>query len=197
MRFSLSHFVHVIFLSLLMAGCVQTPPRENFPDLRFSHLEPIRLNVNSIQIRNTFVSPRTTPNVEHLFPVKPSIAAVYWLEDRLKAVGGVDNLRATITKAGVTEVPLKRTEGLGRAFLVEQSERYDGEVEIILEIFAPDGTRRAMVTSRSTRTRTVSENSTLAQREEIWFKIVENMMKDLNTALEKQIQNHFQKWRSY
>ncbi|MEC8621660.1 MAG: hypothetical protein VXY05_00920 [Pseudomonadota bacterium] len=184
-----------LILFLISSGCVNTPPREIFPDLRYSHFKPISLAVNSVEIKVSYASPQQMPNVEHKFPVVPTKAASNWLKDRIRASGGTDSLLATVTKGSVVEVELPRTPGLKGAFFVDQSERYDGELEIVLEIIDPNGIRRAMVSSRAARSKTVAEDSTLSEREEIWFRITEAMMNDLNAALEKQISKHFLIWR--
>ena len=182
-------------LFFISSGCVNTPPREIFPDLRYSHFKPISLAVNSVEIKVSYVSPKQIPNVEHKFPIVPTKAASNWLEDRIRASGGTDSLLATVTRGSVVEVELPRTPGLKGAFLVDQSERYDGELEIVLEIIDSNGIRRAMVSSRAVRSKTVAEDSTLSEREEIWFRITEAMMNDLNAALERQISKHFVIWR--
>jgi len=195
MKIAVSRLVTCLCLVFLATACVQTPPGKSFPELRYSHLDPIGLAVNSVEVRTVYVSPGKAPNVEHEFPVKPAAAAERWVQDRIRARGGPDRLRATVTKGSVVEVPLKRTTGIRGAFTTDQSERYDGELELRLEIFAPNGTRRAMVSSRATRTRTVAEDVTLSEREDIWFRITEAMMNDLNRALEHQIAKHFTEWR--
>ena len=132
----------------LSSGCVNTPPREIFPNLRYSHFKPISLAVNSVEINVSYVSPKQIPNVEHKFPIVPTKAASNWLEDRIRASGGTDSLRATVTRGSVVEVELPRTPGLKGAFLVDQSERYDGELEIVLEIIDPNGRRRRIAYSQ-------------------------------------------------
>lgn len=69
------------------SGCVNAPPRDLFPDLRYSHLKPIGLAVNSVEIKISYVSPKQIPNVEHKFPIAPTKAASNWLEDRIRAEG--------------------------------------------------------------------------------------------------------------
>ena len=118
-------FSVALTLFFISSGCVNTPPREIFPDLRYSHFKPISLAVNSVEIKVSYVS-KQTPNVEHKFPIVPTKAASNWLEDRIRASGGIDSLRATVTKGSVVEVELPITPGLKGAFLVDQSERYDG-----------------------------------------------------------------------
>ena len=54
-----------------------------------------------------------------------------------------------------------------------------------------DGGRRAMVSSRAARSRTVPEDITLNDREKVWFELTEALMNDINASLERQIADNF------
>ncbi|MGA0315832.1 MAG: hypothetical protein ACO3MJ_10645, partial [Alphaproteobacteria bacterium] len=71
-------FLFLPILFLIFSGCVNAPPRDLFPDLRYSHLKPIGLAVNSVEIKISYVSPKQIPNVEHKFPIAPAKAASNW-----------------------------------------------------------------------------------------------------------------------
>jgi hypothetical protein len=175
----------------LLAGCETAPPRPQFPELTFGHLPPIRLNVADVQVVREYASPGQKPNVEQLFPVLPATVMERWAQDRLKPVGAEGVARAIIKEASVVEVPLPRTRGITGAFTTDQSERYDAVFEMTIEASSRDSGRRAMVSSRATRSRTVPEDITLNDREKVWFELTEAVMNDLNASLEKQIQDNF------
>jgi hypothetical protein len=177
---------------LALGACETTVPRSGFPEIGFAHLPPINVAVGRVDVVRAYAPPSKAPNVDHMFPVTPAATAERWARDRLKAVGGPGVLRAVIVNAAVVEVPLKQSGGLKGAFTTEQSERYDGEIEIRLEIETPGAT--ANVTSRAQRRRTVPENISLADREKIWFQMVEAMMIDLNESLERQARKNFAGW---
>lgn len=184
-----------VFVALViaagLAGCETPVPKPVFPDLTYGHLPPIRLKVARIEVVPAYVSPAKKPNVEHLFPVAPAVAAARWLRDRLQAVGGRGLVRATVLQGGVVEVPLEKTTGLRGVFTVDQSERYDAVLEVRIRIIREDGSEAAMVTSRAERSRTVAEDITPYAREKIWFAMTEAMLNDLNAQLERQIRTHF------
>ena len=180
-----------------LAGC-ETPVRApDFPQLTYAHLAPFRLAVGRVEVVVDYTSPAKAPNVEHLFPVHPAAAAERWAHDRLRAagptlgVGGGGLVRATVVNAAVVEVPLKRTTGLRGAFTIDQSERYDGLIEMRIELTAADGRHRASVTSRAERSRTVAENISIQDREKVWFEMTGAMMNDLNASLDRQIRKNF------
>ena len=180
-----------------LAGCETSVRAPDFPQLTYAHLTPFRLAVARVEVVVDYTSPAREPNVEHLFPVHPAAAAERWARDRLRAAGpalgsaGGGLVRATVVNAAVVEVPLKRTTGLRGAFTIDQSERYDGLIEMRIELTAADGRRRATVTSRAERSRTVPENISIQDREKVWFEMTEAMMNDLNASLERQIRKNF------
>lgn len=175
-----------------MAGCETTVPRSGFPELAYDHLAPLSLGVGRVDVVHEYRSPAELPNVEHLFPISPAETAERWARDRLRPVGGPGQVRATIVRASVVEVPLERRGGIRGTFTTEQSERYDAELEVRLDLEAEGAT--ASVSSRAERRRTVPENISLADREKVWFEMTEAMMNDINASLERQIRDNFGPW---
>jgi len=167
---------------------------KQFPDLRYTHLPTISLAVSRVEVVEQYQSSTVKPHIETEFPVLPVRAASQWVKDRLSAVGGTDIVRATVTKASVVEVPLKRSSGVRGAFTTDQSERYDATLAVKIEVFDSRGKQRGIVSSEATRSQTVSEDVSLADREQIWFRMTEAMMNDLNGSLEKQVREHFKQW---
>ena len=191
MNVSLPAVIFALVIAAGLAGCETPVPKPVFPDLTYGHLPQIRLKVARIEVVPAYVSPAKKPNVEHLFPVVPAVAAARWLRDRLRAVGGRGFVRATVLQGGVVEVPLEKTTGLTGLFTIDQSERYDAVLEVRIQIFREDGSEAAMVSSRAERSRTVAEDITPYAREKIWFAMTEAMLNDLNAQLERQIRTHF------
>lgn len=178
----------------LVAGCASNVERPAFPQISFSHLPPIKLDVARIDVENHYVSPDTKPNVEHLFPVSLAGTAMNWGRDRLKAVGSSGVARLTVDRASVVEVPLKRTTGLQGLFTTDQAERYDGVVRVTLKIFDAGGEERATATATASRSQTVPEDISLDERDKVWFGMTEKMMGTLNNTLEKAIRENLAQW---
>jgi len=176
------------------AGCDTILPLNAFPDLRYNHLAPIRLDAVRVDVVEEYKSIGARPYVEHEFPQRPAAVAARWATDRLHAVGTSNIVRVTILKGSVVEVPLARTSGVKGVFTIDQSEKYDGALSVRIEIIGPDGRQLAYVTSQATVSRSVSEDITLADREKTWFRMTEAMMNELNLSLERQIREHFKSW---
>jgi len=188
---SLRSALAVLAATVLLASCQAGPGRPVYPELSYAHLAPIRLNVADIRVERVYTSPGTRPNVEQQFPVVPADAAERWARDRLKAVGAEGVATFKVLQASVVEAELPRTSGLRGAVTTDQSERYDGVLEVSVEASSRATNRRAMVSSRATRSRTVPEDITLNDREKVWFEMTEALMNDINASLERQIYDNF------
>jgi len=177
--------------ALTLAACATPPPQSRFPEITFKHLPPIRLDVRDISVEDDYRAPGTPPNVEHVFPARPATAATAWGRDRLVAVGTTRHLRYVVRDASAVEESLKTKTGLTGVLTVDQSERYALNIVAELQMTADDGRSEGTATARVERSITVPEDSTLAEREKIWFKLVEDAMKELDTQLEKTIKTVF------
>jgi hypothetical protein len=123
--------------------------------------------------------------------VPPADAAERWARDRLRPAGAEGVAVVRILNASVVEVPLPRTSGVRGAFTTDQSERYDGVLEVQIDVSSRARGQTAMVKSRAQRSRSVPEDITLNDREKVWFELTEALMNDLNASLERQIYDNF------
>lgn len=185
-------FATVTFI-LLLSGC-QTPQKPAYPDLTYSHLPKIRLNVAAIDVVEEYQPPLRAPNVEHLAPVPPGAAMARWGRERLQAVGTSGRARLVIQRASIVEVPLPLTSGLRGALTTEQAERYDGVLDATVEIFDAQGRSVAFARANAERRRTLAEGATLNQRERLWFQMTEGLMNDINGSLESSITRHLNEY---
>lgn len=173
-----------------MAGCNTPPERYEFPELTYTHLPPIRLDVAVIDVIDSYHPPMAAPNVEHLFPTPPARAMERWARDRLVAAGTNGGALFTIIRADVIEVPLERTTGIKGVFTTDQSYRYDATLQIKMDAENTSGLRRATITAEARRSRSVEEDMTLNQRERLWFDMTELLMRDIGAEIEKQLQTY-------
>jgi hypothetical protein len=179
------------FLAPLALGGCETPlPAQKLPTLTYGHLAPFRLDVARIEIVGQYQAPLKTPNVDHLFPTPPAQALRQWAGDRLRPAGKAGTARFVIVDGAAIETSLKRDTGVTGTFKKEQSERYDVRVEVLLEILDEAGKRLGFTTAHRSRSRTVPEDISLADREAGWFTLTEQVMNDLNAALERAIPEH-------
>lgn len=185
MRTHLPRFAICLFV---LTGCQGAPEKVTFPEPSYAHLGQIQLAVDVIEVVEAYRPPFEAPNVEHLLPVAPMAAARAWALDRLAAAGG-DRNRAvfTIQDARVVETILETKGGVRGMFTVDQSERYDAQLSVELNILGPGGGSRGSVTVTVKRARSVPENITLSERDQVWFELTGALIDDMNRELESSI----------
>ncbi len=179
----------VAVVAIAVSACNSPPSRGPFPELTYTHLADIRLDVATIEIVEAYQAPGTDPNVEHLYPVTPAQAARRWAEDRLVAVGIEGYARFIILDVSAVEsrnVAAPAGSGLNGAH-----DRYDMRTAIRIEIVKANGMQRSFVTAEATLQDHVDPATTLNERERIWFRDLEVLMKALDAQLESTIQQNF------
>ena len=191
---SIFKVVFTVFILGNLTSCETVMPPQKFADLSYKHQPVIRFAVDRIDVAHKFIMPNLKKNIGAETPVKPSTVANQWAKDRLRAVGGENIILVTIAQASIVEVPLLVKDGIQGIFTNDQSERYDGTIEIKIEVKNKKGKQLGMISSKSNRSQTVPEDTTITERKKVWFELVETMMKDLDSSLEKQVHQNFQKW---
>jgi len=180
---------------LVVASCSTKPAVQRLPELTFTDRKPIFLNVAQLEIVSQYQPPGKAPNYEHLMPISPEAAAIRWAKDRLRPVGTTGFARVVIKDAPVIKTDLKTDTSVKGMFKDEQAERYDGSLEVMVEILdarhLPIGTD---VTARATRTRSLAEDVTVNERERALFDITESMARDIDTQLDGLIHSYMAKW---
>lgn len=181
-----------LVLPLAFSACETPPPAQSTPSMSFSHLTPLRLAVGQVDVVSSFRSPMKEPNVEHLMaPVpSPEAAARIWAKDRLKAVGGAHRAELRIIDAPVVETSLKTDKGFSGMFKKEQAVRYDAALAVEITIRDSRGMTVASAEVKATRSQTLGEEATLNQRDQVWYEMVEALMKDINIRLDENIRTY-------
>jgi hypothetical protein len=181
-------------LALALAACAPLPAPQQFPELTYAQLGAIRLDVARVEIVVAYDPPLAPPNVEHTFPTTPATAAERWALDRIRALGDAGWAQFIVREAGVTETAIEVEGGLKGAFTEDQSERYEGVLDVVLEIRSDRGFRDAYVEARAMRTRTVSEDITVNDRQRVFFEMTKGLMADINAQLEDRIRQHLSRY---
>jgi hypothetical protein len=177
-------------LAGLLAACAMDDPSNRFAQLTYQHRPDINLDVGEIQIETAYVTPGQPPNVDHRFPVQPKDAAVRWAQDRLVARGDRLTFRYIVREASAVETPLPVSGGVTGMLTTDQSERY--ELHIVVEMQVLDGRQiQGNAKAEARRSLTVPEDSTLNEREEVWYRLTEQTMRDLDMQLEQTIREAF------
>lgn len=179
----------IIFAMLAVAVTACAPSAELPPPVGLAYLtnKPIRLNVARVEVIKKYQSSSVRPHVEKDFPVPPTAMIQQWVQDRLLPVGKTNYAVVTIEDASVIETPLKGTSGFKGLFTVDQSEQYDANMSVKVEVFDDQGALKAFAYARTKGSRTVGENLTLGQRRQVWIVMMEKIMNSLDAELDHNV----------
>lgn len=167
----------------LLSGCETAPPPRRFAQITFRYAPPIQLSVGAVEVQVPWQAPVGGGHAELEMPVDPVATAARWGTDRLAAAGGSGKATVSVLEMSVVETQLKTKTGITGAFTTDQSERYD--MRLIMRVQASDPARGATAetTVSAERSQTVLEGITLAEREDIWYGMIEKLMGEMDTRL--------------
>ena len=178
---------------MLLTACqTSLPPAAIYREITFTNERPIALNVASIEVDDEYVPPLKRPNVDQEFPVRIAAVARRWAHDRLSAAGGERTARVIIKDASAVAVDLPKTAGLRGVFTNDQAVRYDARVEMIVEIRDDRGYPLATISATSLRSRSVTNDITLNDRDRIFYDMTAALMRDEDAALDRNIHRYMQ-----
>ena len=183
----------VSFLFCTLLACKTSNIKSTTPDLTFSHLPDIRINVAKITVLNEYKIPFKQPNVEHLAPISPGASVERWVSDILVPVGEKLDAQFIIKSGSIIESELETQKGLRGVFAIEQSKRYTAIVDAKLEIF--DGSVRLVtINAKARRSHTLREDATPNLKTNLLFNLVENLMVTFDRELRRQVDLHLQNY---
>ena len=174
---------------LVLAACQTAPPVTETPDLSFTNLPVINLNVARIEVVDNYRPSLNPPHVDHLFRQPPVQVAKQMIDRQLVANGSNGTLRITIDDASVIRRDLPVTEGIEGTFQNEPAEEYKARVALKFELLDESATGNASVTSD--RTKTLMEDASPADRDMAYVSIDEQIMRDLKEGFGGVVRNTF------
>jgi hypothetical protein len=178
----------IVTATALLLGACETPvPSRKFPEISFRHEAPYRLDVANIEVEKRIAAPQKG-EIVHELPVSLATVAENWVRQRLTAVGNSGTAVVYIEKASVVEEKLAKTGGIRGAFTTDQTERYTGELQMTMEL--SNGGQQGTVKAGARKAQTIAEDATLAEREKLWFDMVEKLARDVDAQMNKQINTH-------
>lgn len=192
--------VSVIALAGLVAGlallgaCTSPVERPVYPELRFSQLPVIELDVSRVEYVDRYDAAEAPPYVDHLFPQIPEAMARNWALHRFRGVGVTRSARVVLTDAHVTSEALATTMGIEGWFTTEQEEELDARAAVTIEIFDDLGGREGFVKAEARLTRTLPEKLTLNERDAIAYEMTEQLIIALDAETEKAIRAHLSRY---
>lgn len=169
----------------LLAACTSTPVA-NYPDVTWRHLDPIVFAAGPVE-KVAAWDANDPGSLANVLPFSLGKMAMNWPDDRIQTAGTNDILRYSVTEASITSNALKTTKGIKGAFTDDQSENVAMKVAAKLELLDANGVQKGEVQAMASRTRTLNESMSVAEREKAIYDETATLLMDLDRELERQI----------
>jgi hypothetical protein len=182
----------ILLTALLLTACQEAPQNYTLTPISFSQQAPIRIDVARVNIIEDYKPTFKRPNVEHEFATSPMQAVRTWANERIQPVGQNGSLEVIIKEASVREVELPKSDGFRGFVTDDQSERYDAVLEVTLRLYDgvnPLARHEGSVTV--TRSKSINEKATIADRELLWHNMVRDMMATYDKEAELRLRRYF------
>lgn len=196
MKFRLSCLMLAVAGTLALSACEGQPVIQKAPELSFAGKRAYQLNVGQLEIVPEFQPSGRKPNVEHLMQLSPENATVRWAQERLRPMGRTGYARVLIKDAKVVEVPLRTDTGFTGMFKDQQAVRFDGSLDVAIQILDERHFPVADVVARATRSQTISENATMNERDLALNQVSLSLIHDIDSQMDSLIPTYLNQWMS-
>jgi hypothetical protein len=178
----------LVGLSFALVACAEG---QTVPTATFNRpMQPkLALDVQTISLTDrTTLQPANSPYNSNNFSPTISEAVKQWASDSLQAVVQSGNAIVVVKDATLTAQPLSTQSGMESWFTRQQSVKYVGRVEVSIEATGANGF--AMADGNATRSVTLPEDPTPAERQDAYTNLLNGLMKDLSQNLDAAIRSH-------
>lgn len=175
----------------LLGGCASDYQTFEPPPLDFSNRPPLELAVERITIDSVYRPAGAPPYVDHTLSLTPEMATRALLGQRFRAVGGADRLQAVILDASVEEEALETTPGVRGFVTTEAAARLEGRLKVRIDRLDPAGSVVRSISTAVTRTRAIPEDVGYAERQQISYELVRDLVADLDAGLSANVRDSF------
>jgi hypothetical protein len=176
----------VLMVALVACASEQTPP-SIAPDHGFGPKISLDVKVISLTDRTGLQPPNSLYSSNHFSPTI-SEAVKQWATDRLQANGQSGQTYIIIKNATLSAQALPLKTGFESWFTRQQSVKYVGHAEVSIETNGHTG----FATTQASATRAVSlpEDPTPGEKQDAYYTLLNELMKDLGENLETGIHEH-------
>ena len=170
-------FVLLASVATLMS-CVSAPPApEASTKSMFTHMQQVPINVSSINVHNQHSS------VSGDFIGDPAKVADSYVHQRFKPQGMQDSVEVTIEEASVKRSTKKADGKVARFFEVGDADVYDIVLRVRFEHIESGGRLVYGKVFTARRQMTISEHTSLGERERLEMEGLRNMFEQLDQAI--------------
>ena len=180
-----------VLAAVTLAACAPLPPELRFPEISFADRAPFRFDAAAVEVVEAYRPPLESPHVEHEAPVAPGTALRRWVDQRVAAAGSRGRVRVTIEDASIVETPLATNRDLEASLTTERAARFEGSVALRIALIDEGGSELAMLRAKSARTRSLPEDATLRERDQLLFTLTQDLANDIDSIMSERIPAHF------
>lgn len=172
------------------AGAVE-PNRSNLHDL-----PELRLDVAEVETIAVYAPPRAEPNIEHKLAFPPHVAILAWGKSHLRPVGRRFRATLSVIDAAVVRRKVKAETATFRDWFRRQpDERYDGRIELRLDIKDDAGQVRASATAVAKHSRFLMDDHKDGDRDRHLEALADELTAAALRELARQVELRFGPWR--
>ncbi len=179
----------LLAVAVIAAGCDTPPPRYESSPPSFAALPLLVFDLDRIEVVERPAAPHPD-DVDHLLPTSPAAGIGIWVNDRLRARGTVGTLRVTVEEASARLTALETDIEFEDIFTKEQAERLDVRLSVTIEAIDHNGEVNGSATAQASRSRTLPEGITLAERDRVYDEVIAALLHDYNASQEKAIRQY-------
>ncbi len=152
------------------------------------------LLVDRLEVEVAYVAPKAAPNIDHALSPTPTQAAEAWARQKLVARGAQAPgtvARFIIRRASIVETPLATPGGIRGLIADNAAFRYEGILEVDLEIRNASGFRDRQIAVRQDASRTLKERATFDERRALWIELTNDLVQQMGRSFDQAIPANF------
>jgi hypothetical protein len=180
-------FCFFILPVLLLASCTSTPIDDKayipLPQLTFEHLVTIPVNVAKMDVSTRTKGRANAWDIANKLATPPDVAMQRYLHQRYKPVGANGVLNVNLTKADVIVKSVPNENSFLSYIPFVNDDEYSFEITVELENLYNSGLPDRTSSTRFVRKVRVPPQATLAYREAILQRTMEEIIRDIDEAL--------------
>lgn len=186
--------MYLLMTVMVGAGCsTAIPPQKvNEQELSFTQIPPYHVEAARIDVESIYVPGADPRDVASDFPVAPDVVVRRYAENRLQPAGLQGGLKFIIEDARVYYSQIQQDNKIVSWMGVGRQDQY--ELFLRLNIYFTDevGLQQGRQgTLNFNRTLTIPSSASLAEREEQQRAFLEQLMKDVDTAVTRALAEKF------
>ncbi len=171
-----------LFVLLFIFGFLSMPANAENPSA-------LTLKVKDVQVVSDYTA-TGADNIDAVMKPSPKETIRDWLESAYIANGkGEDTAKFIIKNASITEEFIK-----SESFFTGDILKYQANFTLETEIIGKDRKIKARAITKSWGTRTVSADTSIAEREEIWQEMTRKLLENLAAQTDKELKTGFREY---